>query len=133
LSRVQKKLNKDGYKIVVYDSYRPQKAVNHFIRWANDTNDIKQKAKYYPYEDKSTLFDKGYIAKRSGHTRGSTLDMSIIKVNSNIKPIDYKLRTLKNNQLVMILDDGTEDFGVSFDFFGEPSHPDSESIDEEFI
>lgn len=110
-------MNKDGYKLVVYDSYRPQKAVNHFIRWAEDPDALKQKAKYYPYIDKSILFDQGYIAKRSGHTRGSTVDISILKLNENLKPIDFKLRTLKNSQIIMLLDDGTEDFGSSFDLF----------------
>jgi zinc D-Ala-D-Ala dipeptidase len=133
LSRVQKKLNKDGYKIVVYDSYRPQKAVNHFVRWADDPNALQQKAKYYPYIDKSLLFDQGYIAKKSGHSRGSTVDLSIIKIKDNLKPIDFKLRTLKNSQVIMLLDDGTEDFGSSFDLFSEASHPTNDLVDFNFI
>lgn len=56
-----------------------------------------------------------YIAKKSGHTRGSTVDLSIIKVGNKLKPIEYKLRELENGRLIFFLDDGTEDFGSSFD------------------
>lgn len=133
LSKVQKKVNKDGYKIVVYDSYRPQKAVNHFIRWSEDENDMSQKAKYYPYVDKSQLFNLGYIAKKSGHSRGSTVDISIMKINDNIKPIEFKIRYMTNSQIYMFLDDGTEDYGSSFDLLGEASHPENDLLDSKYI
>ena len=69
------------------------------------------------------MFQLGYIAKKSGHTRGSTVDLSIIKVGNQLKPIEYKLRELEDGRLIFILDDETEDFGSSFDLLDEASHP----------
>jgi D-alanyl-D-alanine dipeptidase len=77
----------DGYQIVIYDSYRPQKTVDQFIEWAFDGKPDLQKAKYSPLIDKSDMFDMGYLAKKSGHTRGSTLDMSIIKIGTPLKEV----------------------------------------------
>jgi len=77
LEKVQAQLRVRGLSLIVYDGYRPQRAVDHFVRWAKDLGDQKNKAAYYPDVDKSMLFAQGYIADRSGHTRGSTLDLSI--------------------------------------------------------
>ena len=79
LKKVQSELKKEGYCIVVYDSYRPQKAVDMFVRWSKDFEDQKMKDYYYPRVAKERTFELGYIAERSGHTRGSTVDMSIIE------------------------------------------------------
>ena len=88
-----------GYCVKIYDAYRPQRAVNHFIRWAQDPFDTKMKEKYYPALDKSVLFELGYIAKRSGHSRGSTVDLTLVEIST-----------------------GEElDMGGGFDFFGEIS------------
>ena len=70
LSKVYKELQLQGHGLRIYDCYRPQRAVNHFIRWAKDLSDQQMKKVYYPNEAKETLFDKGYIASRSGHSRG---------------------------------------------------------------
>ena len=75
-----------GYTLLVYDGYRPQRAVNHFMRWAEDTSDTAAKAEFYPDLDKVELFDRGYIAKRSGHSRGSTIDLTLL--NSTGQPLD---------------------------------------------
>ncbi len=91
-----------GYRLKVYDAYRPQTAVDNFVAWAEDTDDTRMKAYFYPELDKSVLFDQGYIAAKSGHSRGSTLDLTLFD-----------------------MDTGKElDMGGTFDYFGELSHPD---------
>ena len=85
LNRVQKEMEKHGYSLVIYDSYRPQKSVDQFVSWSQNENDQSEKSKYYPDINKNLLFEKGfhfiyfisinffflgYIAKKSGHTRG---------------------------------------------------------------
>ena len=91
-----------GYRLKVYDAYRPQTAVDNFVQWAEDTDDTRMKAYFYPELDKSVLFDQGYIAAKSGHSRGSTLDLTLFD-----------------------MDTGKElDMGGTFDYFGELSHPD---------
>ena len=89
-----------GYRIKIYDAYRPQDAVNHFVRWAKDLGDTRMKAYFYPEVDKSQLFSSGYIAKRSGHSRGSTVDITL-----------FDLSTGKD-----------ADMGGTFDYFGDASH-----------
>ena len=78
LIKVQAELNQQGLGLKVFDAYRPQKAVNHFMRWADDPADTLTKQQYYPDLPKNRLFDLGYIARRSGHTRGSTLDLTVV-------------------------------------------------------
>ena len=78
LLAVQKTLAARGLAIKVFDAYRPQRAVDHFVLWARDLNDIRMKARYYPNVDKENLFHDGYIAARSGHSRGSTVDLTMI-------------------------------------------------------
>ena len=81
LKKVQKELNKLGLGLKIFDAYRPQKAVNYFIKWSNQPNDTVMKNKYYPNLKKETLFDLGYIALKSGHTRGSTVDVTLLYVS----------------------------------------------------
>ena len=98
-----------GYRLKIYDSYRPQIAVNHFLRWAKDTNDIRMKPYFYPEMDKDVLFSQGYIAEHSGHSRGSTVDLTLFDMET-----------------------GREvDTGGTFDYFGELSHSDCKDITEE--
>jgi len=68
---------KKGLYLLIYDAYRPQRAVDHFVRWAKDPDDVKAKEEFYPTLDKSELFPKGYIAVRSGHSRGLTVDLTL--------------------------------------------------------
>ena len=68
---------KQGLYLLIYDAYRPQRAVDHFVRWAQDVDDVKMKAEFYPTLDKSELFPKGYIAVYSGHSRGMTVDLTL--------------------------------------------------------
>ena len=99
LKEVQKELNMLGYGLKIFDAYRPQKAVNHFKRWAKDLNDTLQKQEYYPKELKKNLFKHGYIASKSGHSRGGTVDLTLI---------DWQTKQ-------------EIDMGSPFDFFGEIS------------
>ncbi|MQY10453.1 D-alanyl-D-alanine dipeptidase [Streptomyces sp. RB5] len=80
LHRAQTELRKDGYSLKVYDCYRPQRAVDHFVAWAKDLDDERMKEEFYPHVDKSVLFDDGYIAEKSGHSRGSTVDLTLVKL-----------------------------------------------------
>ena len=68
---------KQGLFLLIYDAYRPQRAVDHFVRWAKDLSDTKMKAEFYPTLDKSELFPRGYIAVYSGHSRGMTVDLTL--------------------------------------------------------
>jgi D-alanyl-D-alanine dipeptidase len=80
LRTAQSRLLRQGYTLKVYDCYRPQRAVDHFVRWAQDLDDQRMKTEFYPRVDKSTLFEDGYIAERSGHSRGSTVDLTVVKL-----------------------------------------------------
>ena len=91
-----------GYRLKIYDAYRPQRAVNHFVRWAADIPDTLMKPYFYPDLDKSVLFDQEYIMAKSGHTRGSTVDLTLFDM-------------AKEKEL---------DMGGTFDWFGPESHPD---------
>ena len=98
---MQHELNKQHLGLKIYDAYRPQKAVNHFARWAKKLNDTLKKNEYYPNVKKKNLFKEEYIAYRSGHSRGSTVDLTIID-----------LSTPEKKEL---------DMGSSYDFFGHES------------
>jgi D-alanyl-D-alanine dipeptidase len=99
LKKVQDELQHHNLCLLVYDGYRPQRAVNHFIQWARNLSDTINKQEFYPKVDKRHLFRDGYIASQSGHSRGSTLDVTIIDGNTN-EPLDM---------------------GSPYDFFGEES------------
>ncbi len=99
LAEVQRDLAPRGLGLKVFDCYRPARAVAHFVRWARDLHDQARKADFYPEVGKRTLFREGYISARSGHTRGSTVDLTLVR-----------------------LSDGRElDMGTPFDFFGTRS------------
>ncbi|MEU8919054.1 M15 family metallopeptidase [Streptomyces nigrescens] len=80
LHRAQISFLRRGYSLKVYDCYRPQRAVDHFVSWAKDLGDQRMKAEFYPRVDKSTLFRDGYIAEKSGHSRGSTVDLTLVRL-----------------------------------------------------
>ena len=91
-----------GLRLKVFDAYRPQKAVDHFMRWAKDPADDRMKAYFYPDLEKKEIIPQGYIAEHSGHSRGSTVDLTLF---------DMALQR-------------DLDMGGTFDFFGGRSHPD---------
>ena len=109
LREVNNELLPLGYTLKVFDAYRPQMAVDHFVEWAKDLNDTRMQSYFYPEERKANLFAHGYIASRSGHSRGSTVDLTL-----------YDLR----NQCDV-------DMGGTFDYFGYRSHPDFPNLTEE--
>lgn len=86
LHKAQVTLRAQGYSLKVYDCYRPQRAVDHFVAWAEDLDDEAMKAEFYPDVDKSRLFLDGYIAAKSGHSRGSTTDLTIVKLPHGAHP-----------------------------------------------
>ncbi|WP_342220399.1 M15 family metallopeptidase [Rickettsiella endosymbiont of Miltochrista miniata] len=108
LLKVQTELNKQNLGLLVYDCYRPQMAVDDFILWSQNS-DEKTKSLFYPHFDKKELFKRGYIARRSGHTRGSTVDLTIVD--------------LASNQVL--------DMGTPFDYLDPLSHPDNRDITPE--
>lgn len=109
LKQVQSLLKKQNLRLKVLDGYRPQKAVNHFMKWGLDLNDTINKHIFYPDVDKMNLFEEEYIATRSGHSKGSTIDITIINAKTG-KPLDM---------------------GSVYDFFGEASWVDYQNISEE--
>ncbi len=99
LKKVQQDLEKLNLSLIIYDAYRPQKAVNHFVKWAKDINDTLMKHEFYPNVAKRNLFKNGYIASHSRHSSGSTVDVSIFSDTYKV-PLDM---------------------GSSYDYFGKQS------------
>ncbi|NNC70803.1 MAG: M15 family metallopeptidase [Flavobacteriaceae bacterium] len=94
LKKVQEELQMLGFGLLVYDAYRPQRAVNQFVSWVNDSTDTAMKEKYYPNINKKDLIDQQYIASKSGHSRGSTVDVTIVSLTTGHlldmgSPYDY--------------------------------------------
>lgn len=87
LKLVQEELKQYNLSIMIYDSYRPQTAVNHFVRWARDLKDTINKSAFYPKVKKQHLFQEGYISSQSGHSRGSTMDITLVDINT-CEPLD---------------------------------------------
>ena len=82
LEKVQSELERIGFGLLIYDAYRPQQAVDYIIGWAQDDSDTLMKKEFYPNIDKKDLFKKGYISKQSGHSRGSTVDLTIVSLKT---------------------------------------------------
>ena len=127
---VQNELSREGYNLVFYDAYRPQKAVDHFSRWATNIS-TKTKGIFYPSLTKEEIFTKGFIAKRSTHTRGSTADVSIIKKEKELfKTPKLVKKTLKNGRIIPFFDDNSVDMGGFFDLFDPVSFYTNREISE---
>ena len=109
LREVSDELVDMGYRLKIFDAYRPQMAVTHFRNWALDPADVRMKDYFYPELDKDVLFPQGYIAEHSGHSRGSTVDLTLFDMTTEREV----------------------DMGGTFDYFGELSHPDYTDITEE--
>ncbi|CAF1584499.1 unnamed protein product [Rotaria magnacalcarata] len=133
LKQAQQLAKEHGYQLVIYDSYRPQKSVDHFIKWSEDPNDSQiKKDHYYPRINKEDAFDLGYIAKKSGHTRGSTIDLTLIQIGKCLlNPLVPIERVLNDKSAVLFLDDGTVDMGSSFDLLDEASHTNSTLVNKD--
>ncbi|MDH4400350.1 MAG: M15 family metallopeptidase [Burkholderiaceae bacterium] len=88
LGLAQAELRSQGLGLLIFDAYRPQRAVNHFARWAKDLSDTAMKQRYYPEVEKTELFSQGYIAARSGHSRGSTVDLTLVSLSPPFQQLD---------------------------------------------
>lgn len=117
LKKVQNDLRTKDYSLVVYDAYRPRKAVEYFIKWLDSPKEQRNKNKFYPNIPKAELINLGYISEDSPHSRGSTVDVSIISINKELKPINEIRRVLRDGSEILFLDDGTLDMGSSYDLF----------------
>lgn len=102
LKVVSDELREQGYRLKIFDAYRPQCAVDYFMKWAKDIDDVRMRDYFYPELDKSVLVPQGYIAEKSGHTRGSTIDLTLFDMEKQWEV----------------------DMGGTFDYFGVASHPD---------
>ncbi len=129
LAKVQADLAHHGYSLVVYDGYRPQQAVEAFWSWSQDQDDEVAKPWYYPTISKSEAIERGYIGRKSAHSRGSTVDLTIIELGKNVHRVMVSHRPLANGDIIPFLDDGTVDMGSSFDLLHEASHHDSPLVD----
>ncbi len=109
LKKVSNELNVQGYRIKVFDCYRPACAVRQFVMWGIEDTDIRMKEYFYPDIIKQELFSKGYVASRSSHSRGSTIDLTLLDMKTG-KEVDM---------------------GSPFDMFSEISHPDYKGITDE--
>ena len=111
LKNVAGEMNVKGYRLKVFDAYRPVSAVRHFILWGIEDQDVRMKPYFYPDLEKQELFKKGYIAKMSSHSRGSAVDLTLLDMKTG-KEVDM---------------------GSPFDMFSPVSHPDCREItDEQF-
>ena len=109
LKGVSNELIVRGYRLKVFDAYRPAGAVRHFVLWGIEDLDLRMKPYFYPDLEKQELFAKGYIASQSSHSRGSTVDLTLLD-----------MRTGKE-----------VDMGSPFDLFSEISHPDYKGITQD--
>jgi D-alanyl-D-alanine dipeptidase len=112
LAKVQSDLSARGFGLKVFDCYRPRRAVAHFVRWAKKLDDLRRKPEFYPDVDKRRLFKDGYIASRSGHSRGSTVDITVVRRSGAGAPSEL-------------------DMGTPFDFFSPKSWPADRSVTPE--
>jgi D-alanyl-D-alanine dipeptidase len=106
LRTVQESVAEEGLALKIFDCYRPQRAVDHFVRWAKDLNDTGMKPQFYPNVDKAALFSKGYIAEKSGHSRGSTVDLTLVDAVTG----------------------QALDMGTAYDFFDPLSHTENAAV-----
>ncbi|MFN7039451.1 MAG: M15 family metallopeptidase [Alphaproteobacteria bacterium] len=128
LKEIQKQLNEKNYSLLIYDGYRPQHAVNDFINWSKDAT-LANKHLFYPYIDKKDAFKLGYIATRSTHSRGSTVDLTLIDLNKKVFSPIITNRKLINGKFIFFLDDNSLDMGSSVDLFDEASFTMNNEID----
>jgi D-alanyl-D-alanine dipeptidase len=124
LAGVQRDLRGFGLALKVYDCYRPQSAVDYFAGWARDLGDQAMKTEFYPSVDKEYLFRDGYIAARSGHSRGSTVDLTIVAMPMVQPPVfdsEARLRSCENERAERFADTSI-DMGTGYDCFSVRSH-----------
>lgn len=129
LAKVQSELRKFSLSLKIYDAYRPQCAVDHFVRWAKDLSDTLTKKEFYPTVDKSRLFIDGYIAQKSGHSRGSTVDLTIVSMPLGSQPeFDVNNQCECYKPVDQRFKDNSIDMGTGFDCFNSLSHTENPNI-----
>ncbi|MEV7089273.1 M15 family metallopeptidase [Streptomyces sp. NPDC093085] len=130
LRTAQRALLARGYSLKVYDCYRPQRAVDHFVRWAADLQDERMKAEFYPRVDKSRLFEDGYIAEKSGHSRGSTVDLTLVRLPAvPTRPyVPGEALTPCYGPRAQRFPDNSVDMGTGYDCFDTLAHTDDPRI-----
>jgi len=109
LKGVANEANAMGYRLKIFDAYRPARAVRHFVFWGIEDLDLRMKPFFYPQLEKQVLFQRGYIAKESSHSRGSTVDLTLLDMGTG-KEVDM---------------------GSPFDLFDPISHPDCREVTDE--
>lgn len=131
LAGVQADLRPYGYGLKVYDCYRPARAVADFVRWGQDVSDTRMKAAFYPHIDKANVFRLGYIATKSSHSRGSTVDLTLIP----LRKVGRSVIAAKTKTLPSCLQprrwrrlDNSLDMGTAFDCFDERAHTDAPGL-----
>ncbi len=131
LAKVQARVRAKGYTLKVYDCYRPQRAVDQFVAWGKRLSDQKMKREFYPRVKKSRVFKEGYIAAKSGHSRGSTVDLTLVKLPQRRKDGTYhrgqKLFDCAG-PFAKRFKDSSIDMGTGYDCFDVRSHPLSRKI-----
>ncbi|WP_461144890.1 M15 family metallopeptidase [Salinifilum aidingensis] len=133
LHAAQRKLLRKGYTLKVYDCFRPQRAVDQFVSWAERLGDQRMKEEFYPRTDKSTLFEDGYIAERSGHSRGSTVDLTLVELPAAPQRPYIPGEPLKPCYAPEHerFDDNSVDMGTGFDCFDPLAHTDDPRVTDE--
>jgi len=129
LANVQQQAVDLGYSLKVYDCYRPQHAVDDFVRWSSDADDNLMQSRFFPSLQKDQLFPQGYIAARSGHSRGSTVDLTLVPLDTrqpSASPLDgqYDCR----GSVMQRFPDNSIDMGTGYDCFDEKSHTDNPEV-----
>ena len=125
LSKAQKKFLGKGYSIVIYDAYRPSSSVNYFSEWMKDQNNIERKKFHYPYIEKKSDMANVYINEISGHSRGSTIDMTIIDLKKTLLKESIYEERIFNGKIYPYNNDNTIDCGTSFDLMDPASWSDN--------
>jgi D-alanyl-D-alanine dipeptidase len=133
LAKVQAEVASQGYTLKAYDCYRPQRAVDDFVAWAQDPDDDTTRAEFYPRLEKDVLFPQGYILEKSGHSRGSTIDLTIVPDGAGVSPewsvgdplVDCTASVGKR------FPDTSVDMGTGFDCFDPKSATETTKITEE--
>ena len=130
LAKVQAELSKESLSLKIYDCYRPQQAVDQFVEWAKDLKDVKMKKEFYPAVEKNNLFKEGYIAEKSGHSRGSTVDLTLAPIPVTLderygKGDTLMECTLPKGQRFL---DNSLDFGTGYDCFDPLAHTSNPKI-----
>ncbi|HEX6135671.1 MAG TPA: M15 family metallopeptidase [Longimicrobiales bacterium] len=122
LAAVQAEVRAFGLTLKTYDCFRPQRAVDHFAQWARDIADTLMKAEFYPGVDKQHLFRDGYIAERSGHSRGSTVDLTLVPLPVPPQPEYRSGEPLRDCRSPGRYEDNSLDMGTGYDCFDPLSH-----------